>query len=360
MSHRNSHKPSRHKRNRVNAGTAPGTVTYLGNRKGTPSQITLISYSETLFEKNILTDLNRIIQNSSSETMQWINVVGISDEKLMTELGEISGLNNLVVEDIVNTDQRPKIDEYPDYIFGVFKMVYLNGEDKIVKEHIALVLQNNQVFVYQEIEADVFEHVRKRLENKSGRIRNRGADYLFFALIDSIVDNYFTVLDHSEQKLDLLESEIYDNPTPQTAYKIQQLRKEILTIRSWMSPVRDLISRLIQSDSNLISNDTRIFLRDALDHAQEVHETLQIQRELAFNLMEMYMSSMSNRMNEVMKVLTIMASIFIPLTFIAGVYGMNFRFMPELEWKYGYFLSLGLMLLVFVSLLLYFKKKKWF
>lgn len=360
MSHRLNHKPAKHKRHREKAGTAPGTVTYLGNRQGIPSHITCISYSDTKFEKRSLTELNSFMQEKSSDSMQWINVVGISDEKLMTELGEISGLNNLVVEDIVNTDQRPKIDEYADYIFGVFKMVYLNEEEKIVKEHIALVLQKNQVYMYQEIEADVFEHVRKRLENKSGRIRNRGADYLFFALIDAIVDNYFTVLDHTEQKLDLLESEIYDNPSPQTAYRIQQLRKEILTIRSWMSPVRDLISRLIQSDSNLFANDTKIFLRDALDHAQEVHETLQIQRELAFNLMEMYMSSMSNRMNEVMKVLTIMASIFIPLTFIAGVYGMNFKFMPELEWKYGYFLSLGLMLMVFMGLLLYFKKKRWF
>jgi magnesium transporter len=286
--------------------------------------------------------------------------VGLSDEALMANIGVVTGLSNLVVEDIVNTDQRPKIDEFENYIFGVFKMLYLDDNQHIVKEHIALILNKNQVYVYQEIQADVFERVRKRIAEKSGRIRSRSADYLFFALLDAIIDSYFTVLDHTEQNLDYLEEEIYNNPTHQTAFKIQQIRKEILNLRSWMGPVREILGRLIQSDSALISNDTKVYLRDALDHAQEVHETLQIQRELAFSLMEMYMSSMSNRMNEVMKVLTIMASIFIPLTFIAGVYGMNFKNMPELEWEYGYFLALGVMVLVFISLLLYFRKKKWF
>lgn len=360
MSHRHKHKVIKLKRHREKAGTAPGTITYLGNRKGSPSNIACITYSDTHYNKTVIDNPEDLNPEGLMEFRQWINIVGLSDEAFMARLGASTGLSNLVVEDIVNTDQRPKVDEFEHYIFGVFKMLYLDDQQQLVKEHIALILKKNQVYVYQEIQADVFERVRKRIADKSGRIRSRGSDYLFFALVDAIIDSYFTVLDHTEQNLDLLEEEIYSNPTHQTAYKIQQIRKEILNLRSWMGPVRDILSRLLQSDSHLISNDTKIFLRDALDHAQEVHETLQIQRELAFSLMEMYMSSMSNRMNEVMKVLTIMASIFIPLTFIAGVYGMNFKNMPELEWKYGYYISLGVMALVFISLILYFKKKRWF
>ena len=296
-------------------------------------------------------------KSSPQGTTQWINVVGLSDEQQMSRLGSFIGLSNLVVEDIVNTEQRPKMDEY---IFGVFKMLYMNADQEIVREHVALVLTENRVYVFQEIEADVFDRVRHRLESKSGRIRSRGADYLFFALLDAIVDHYFVVLDHTEERLEQLENEIYSEPTHHLAYNIQQLRKEIINLRSWMAPVRELVGRLINTESSLISKDTQIFLRDAQDHANEINETLHIQREMAFSLMEMYMSSVSNRMNEVMKVLTIMASIFIPLTFIAGIYGMNFDYMPELQWKYGYFLGLGLMMAIFLSLVFYFKKKRWF
>lgn len=360
MLHNYKHKTQKSKRHREKAGSAPGTITYLGNRKGAPSNIDCITYSDSHYEKTSIQKPEDLNPLGLSEFRQWINIIGLSDETFMTRIGAITGLSNLVVEDIVNTDQRPKIDEFENYIFGVFKMLYLDENQQIVKEHIALILNKNQVYVYQEIQADVFERVRKRIAEKSGRIRTRSADYLFFALLDAIIDSYFTVLDHTEQNLDQLEEEIYNNPTHKTAFKIQQLRKEILNLRTWMGPVRDILGRLIQTDSPLISSDTKVYLRDALDHAQEVHETLQIQRELAFSLMEMYMSSMSNRMNEVMKVLTIMASIFIPLTFITGVYGMNFRNMPELEWEYGYFIALGIMLLAFISLILFFKKKGWF
>ncbi|HSR60055.1 MAG TPA: magnesium/cobalt transporter CorA [Robiginitalea sp.] len=341
-------------------GTAPGTVTYMGNREGTPSSIECITYDENTFERVTISTPEDLEKPASSGLTQWINVVGVSDEQLMSRLGAVSQLNNLVVEDIVNTEQRPKIDEYDHYIFGVFKMLYLNADLQIVKEHVALVLTADRVYVYQEIEADVFDRVRQRIVEKSGRIRSRGADYLFFALLDALVDHYFTILEQTEERLDHIDEEIYAQPTHHTAYRIQQLRKEIINLRAWMGPVKELIGRLIQSESNLISKDTRIFLRDVLDHSLEINETLHIQREMAFSLMEMYMSSMSNRMNEVMKVLTIMASIFIPLTFIAGIYGMNFSYMPELQWKYGYFLVLALMLSIFVILIFYFKRKRWF
>lgn len=358
--HRQKTRSHKARKRHLKLGSAPGTVTYMGNREGSPSSIECISFNEDGFEKYAVATPEELENPVPEGHTQWINIVGVSDEAFMSRLGNASQLNTLVVEDIVNTDKRPKIDEYEHYIFGIFKMLYLNADQQIVKEHVALVLTANRVYVYQEIEADVFDGVRKRIVEKSGRIRTRGADYLFFALLDALVDHYFQVLDHTEERLDLLEDEIYAEPNHHTAYKIQQLRKEIINLRAWMGPVKELVGRLIQSESNLLSKDTQVYLRDALDHAIEVNETLHIQREMAFSLMEMYMSSVSNRMNEVMKVLTIMASIFIPLTFIVGIYGMNFEYMPELGWKYGYFLVLGLMVLIFVAMVIYFRRKNWF
>ncbi len=357
---RQKNKPPKVGKRHRKLGTAPGTVTYLGNREGSPSKIECITYDENDFEKRVIATPEELLKQPGAGQTQWINVVGVSDEQLMSRLGVVSDLNTLVVEDIVNTEQRPKVDEYDKYIFGVFKMLYLNAEQQIVKEHVALVLTPNRVYVYQEIEADVFDRVRQRILEKSGRIRSRGADYLFFALLDALVDHYFMILEQTEERLDQLDNEIYTEPTQHTAYKIQQLRKEIINLRAWMGPVKELLGRLIQSESTLITKDTQVFLRDVLDHAVEINETLHIQREMAFSLMEMYMSSVSNRMNEVMKVLTIMASIFIPLTFIAGIYGMNFSNMPELQWKYGYFLVLALMIAIFMIMVVYFKRKGWF
>jgi magnesium transporter len=343
----------------IKLGKAPGTVTYIGQRKAEKSRVDLIAYDDSeLIRREVEVSENMDIGDSPRET-QWFTVIGLSDEVSMKQLASLSGLNPLVMEDIVNTESRPKVEEYEDHIFVVLKMLYLNGSDQIVKEHMALVLKQGRVFLYQEIEDDVFDGVRGRLEQHSGRIRSRGSDYLFFALIDAVIDHYFMVLEALETKLDRLERVIYTDPKPETVYEIQQLRNDILKIRKWMAPARELITRLIETESQLISRDTRVFLRDILDHTIEINETLHIQREMAFGLMELYMSHVSNKMNQVMKVLTIMATIFIPLTFIAGVYGMNFKNMPELEWHYGYYGILGVMFLVFILLVVYFKRKDW-
>ena len=340
-------------------GKAPGTVTYLGDREGVATEVNSLVYDQDDYVQTIVQDMHSLSSPPGDNKTQWINVTGLSDEVTMRELGRASGLNALVVEDIVNTELRPKVDEYDDHIFLVLKMLNPNQDGKILKEHVAIILRPGQVFLYQEIETDVFEGVQSRIENHSGRIRTRGADYLFFALIDAIVDHYFLVLDTLSAQLDKLELEIYRDPHPDTLYKIQQLRKDVIKIRGWMAPARELIARLVETESALISKDTRLFLRDIHDHTIEINETLHIHREMAFGLMEIYMSNVSNKMNEVMKVLTIMASIFIPLTFLAGIYGMNFKHMPELNWEYGYYGVLGLMGLIFVLMVLYFKKKRW-
>ncbi len=340
-------------------GKAPGTVSYLGNKEKTPSIIYATEYDVEGSELTELTDIDEIVKLKNSGKTDWINIVGITDEPFIEELGKAFGLNPLVMEDSINTEQRPKIDEYEDYIFGVFRMLYLNSEDQIVGEHIAMVLLDNCVLVFQEVREDVFDGVRNRIQSKLGRIRARGADYLFFALLDAIIDNYFLVLEQINHRIEVLEDEVYSNPKPEVAQEIQQLKKEVLKVRRWIFPVKELISRLIDSENPLIKQDTKLFLRDALDHSLEINESLQIYREMSMSLMEMYMSNMSNKMNEVMKVLTIMASIFIPLTFIAGIYGMNFDHIPELHWEYGYFYVWGLMIALFLGMLIYFKKKDW-
>lgn len=340
-------------------GKAPGTVTYMGKREGVASKVTIINYNKSDYEVHKADSVEATIKHQKSDMLQWVDVVGISDEMFVENLGTYYGLGALVLEDAVNTQQRPKIDEYENYIFGVFQMLYINDDNELIAEHVALALVEKGVLVFQELDDDVFAGVRDRIKNKAGRIRNKGSDYLFFALLDAIVDNYFVVLEHLNARIEVLEVEVYENPRQEVAHKIQELKKDVLKVRRWIFPVKELLSRLIDSESELINKDTKMFLRDALDHSTEINESLQIYREMSMSLMEMYMSNMSNKMNEVMKVLTIMASIFIPLTFIAGIYGMNFDNMPELHWEYGYLMVWGLMILIFLLMLIYFKRKHW-
>ncbi|MGB5434257.1 MAG: magnesium/cobalt transporter CorA [Maribacter sp.] len=351
--------PKRQFKRHKKVGKAPGTITYMGHREAVETKVTIIEYNDDFHKTHFPGDIGQIVAHKDTPTTSWVNIVGLSDESFIEKVGTHFGLNPLVLEDIVNTQQRPKIDEYEDYIFAVFKMLYVNENNELVGEHVALVLMRNCVLVFQELDDDVFKSVRDRINAKSGRIRTRDSDYLFFALLDSIIDNYFVVLENVSHKIETLEEEVYENPNREVAHNIQQLKKEVLKIRQWIYPVKELVGRLIDSENTLISKDTKLFLRDALDHSYEINESLQIYREMAMSLMEMYMSNMSNKMNEVMKVLTIMASIFIPLTFIAGIYGMNFDHMPELHWENGYYMVWGVMIALFIGMLFYFKRKHW-
>ncbi len=340
-------------------GKAPGTITYMGRRENLESVVNILEYNESELNVYAPGNVEEIVAHKDPPLISWIDIVGLSDEAFIEKVGKRFGLNSLVMEDIVNTHQRPKIDEYEPHIFGVFKMLYINESGELIGEHVALVLLKNCVLVFQELEDDVFTGVRDRVNKKSGRIRSRGADYLFFALLDAIVDNYFAVLEYLNDKIEVLEEAVYADPNPEVAQKIQELKKEVLRVRRWIFPVKELVSRLIDTDHPLIAKETKIFLRDVLDHAIEVNESIQIYREMSMSLMEMYMSNMSNKMNEVMKVLTIMASIFIPLTFIAGIYGMNFDHMPELHYEYGYYVVWGVMIALFIGMMVYFRRKHW-
>ncbi len=340
-------------------GKPPGTVTYMGMRDKEASKVSIISYNETEVRSYRPKNIQEILDEKNSNHVSWIDISGLTDEAFVENLGAQLHLNTLILEDTVNVNIRPKVDEYEDYIFAVLKMLYLDAADEVVIEQVALVLVKDAVLVFQEVEMDVFNAVRERIETKSGRVRRMGADYLFFSLMDAIVDNYFVILEHISAKVDHLEDEVYDHPNPEVARKIQDLKKEVMKVRRVISPVKEMVGRLIDTQNPLITKDTKLFLRDILDHTIEINESLQIYREMIMSLMEMYMSNMSNKMNEVMKVLTIMASIFIPLTFIAGIYGMNFDNMPELHSKNGYFVVWGVMIAIFIGMMFYFKRRRW-
>ena len=339
---------------------SPGTVAYIGKKTTTVTELDIIDYSKEHFERFKTNNVHDAFKYEDSAHITWINVNGLSNTEDIVALGNYLELHPLIQEDIVSTNQRPKIDEYETYLFLVFKMLHYDEEGQLVTEHVSIVVGSDYVVTFQEAEGDVFDDLRDRLEHGKGRVRGLGSDYLMFAILDAVVDNYFTVMEFLSNKVEILEDKLFDDKEdPNITEEIQELKKEILKIRRAVLPLREVINRLEKIESTLIQERTQKYIRDLYDHIIQVNETLETYREMIWGLMDMYMTTISNKMNEVMKVLTIMASIFIPLTFLAGIYGMNFENMPELHLKYGYYYFWGLMLLVFMGMLWYFKRKKW-
>lgn len=337
----------------------PGEVTYVG-QKDSPSSLEVITYTKENYQKFESKNLEDAHQFKESDQVSWININGLNNTQQIEQLGKHYKLHPLIIEDIVNTEQRPKIEEHTDYLFLVLKMLYHDEQGEFTKEHISIVLGKNQVLTFQEAKDDVFAGLRDRIATSKGRIRNLGADYLMYSLLDAIIDNYFVIIEEIGEKIQLLEDElILKNPRKSIAEEIQGLKRKILKIRKAVLPLREVIAQLEKSKHPFIAAKTENYLRDLHDHIIQICESVEIYREMTWGLMDMYMSTISNKMNEVMKVLTIMASIFIPLTFIVGVYGMNFEYMPELDEHYAYFVIWGVMILVFLLMLWYFKRKKW-
>ena len=339
---------------------APGTATYVGHKDSVETKLEVIDYNKKSFERFISKTPEDAFKFEAADKVTWFNIDGLSNTKDIEKLGKYYDLHQLIIEDIVNTNQRPKIDEYQDYIYVVAKMLYHGKNGHIENEHISFVLGKDYVLSFQEAGGDVFNNVRDRLSESHGRIRSNGADYLLFALLDAIVDNYFIVIEDIADKIENLEERLFESqPNDDITFEIQELKRAILRIRRAVFPLREVVSRLEKMDGDLINDRTRNYLRDLYDHILQVSDNIDIYREMTWGLMDMYMTTISNKMNEVMKVLTIIATIFIPLTFIAGIYGMNFEFMPELQWKYSYYVLWGIMLTIFVLMLFYFKRKKW-
>jgi len=338
----------------------PGTVTYTGNKASLVTKVEIIDYSKEHYSRTDSENIEDAFGFETSEQITWININGLSNTKEIERLGEYYSLHPLIQEDIVTTNQRPKMDEYEDYLFIVFKMLHYTDDGDFINEHVSMVVGKDYVTTFQESDGDVFDGLRDRLENSKGRVRNAGADYLMFAILDAVVDNYFSVIETLSEKIEVIEDQLFeDKIEDDITQDIQILKKEILRIRRAVVPLREVINRLEKTDTDLIDPKTRHYIQDLYDHIIQVSESVDIYREMIWGLMDMYMTTISNKMNEVMKVLTIMASIFIPLTFMAGIYGMNFDYIPELKLKYGYFYLWGAMITVFLGLLYYFKRKKW-
>jgi magnesium transporter len=295
-----------------------------------------------------------------SSNVTWINITGLADVGIIEKIGTHFNLHPLILEDILNTGQRPKTEDYGDYVFVVLKMLYFGEETtKITAEQVSIVLGENYVLSFQETRADIFDPLRERLRNPNSRIRKMDAGYLAYGLMDAIVDNYFLMLENVGEYIDDLERDLIENPDRETLEDINYIKGEMIFLRKYVWPLREVISNLERIDSPFIRDQTSVFLRDLYDHTVQIIDTVETYKEMLSGMLELYLSNVSNRMNEVMKILTIIATIFIPLTFIAGIYGMNFEYMPELHWKRGYPAVLLLMVLIFLSMIYYFKRKKW-
>jgi len=341
-------------------GLSPGTLVHIGKKKIEKVRIRLIDYDEAQLQEKEAKTIEECFPFKDLPTVTWINIDGLHDIKVMEKIGKHFDLHPLVLEDILNTEQRPKIEDFDDYIFVVLKMLHFDeSEQEVRAEQISIILGSNFVISFQERVGDIFNPLRERIRNAKGRVRKMGPDYLAYALIDAIVDNYFIVLEKLGEKIEGMEDELVTNPTPETLQTLHNLKREMIFLRKSVWPLREVVSRLERGESSLIKDATGIYLRDVYDHTIQVIDTIETFRDMLSGMLDIYLSSVSNRMNEVMKVLTIFATIFIPLTFIAGLYGMNFRFMPELEWHWGYPAVVVLMVAVGISLLFYFRKKRW-
>ncbi|WP_298556387.1 magnesium/cobalt transporter CorA [uncultured Algibacter sp.] len=341
-------------------GKIPGSIIYTGDRSKEKLFIDTFDYGKDFCTEKELQSVQESFEYKDTDSVTWINLNGLNHVDQIEALGKHYALHPLVLEDVVNIAQRPKIDEYDDYIFVSLKMLYYDDEQQIVSEQVSFVLGKNYVLSFQEAEGDVFDQVRNRLRQSKGRVRNMKSDYLLYVLIDAIVDHYFSVIEILGDKIEDFETAIFSGAVDDDiSQKIQNLKREILRVRRAIFPLREVINRIEKNESPLIQKKTITYYKDIYDHLIQVSENIDIYREMIWSLMDMYMTTISNKMNEVMKVLTIMASIFIPLTFIAGIYGMNFEYIPELQYKYSYFILWGVMIIMFLGMLYYFRKKKW-
>lgn len=343
------------------AWMSPGTLIHIGEQKAEAIEITVIDYNEAEVQEKKLKTVEECFVFKDKSSVTWINLEGIHDIQLIEKLGTCFEIHPLTLEDILNTDQRPKFDDMENYVYMVLKMLHYNNKGTdIVSEQISLILGSNFMMSFQEgLKGDVFEPLRQRIRSGKGKIRKMGADYLTYAIVDGIVDNYFAVLEKLGEQIELLEEEVVTDPNPETLKKIHYFKREMLYIRRCIWPLREVIASMAKRESELIKDATELYLRDVYDHVVQIIDSVETFREMLSSMLDIYLSSLSNRLNQVMKVLTIIATIFIPLTFLAGVYGMNFKYMPELEWPWGYPLILGFMISIGCVMLILFKRKKW-
>jgi len=330
------------------------------------TRVTVIDYDETSVREFVASSVDECFPFKDKTSVTWINVDGLRDEQIINAIGKCFQFHPLLIEDIVDVEQRPKIEDFGNYVFVVLKMLTYDEKERSVKiEHVAIIVGHNFVLSFQEDVGDVFDHIRQVIRDGKGKTRKNGADYLLYKLIDAIIDNYFVILERLGEEIEDLEGEVVVNPTPKTLQEIHRLKREMIFLRKSVWPLREVVASLEKGESPVIKRSTGIYFRDVYDHTIQVMDTVETYRDMTSGMLDIYLSSISNKLNEVMKVLTIISTIFIPLTFIAGLYGMNFNTqaspynMPELHWYWGYPAIILVMTAVVVLMLIYFKKRRW-
>jgi len=340
--------------------SVPGTVTYVGKKRETRSRLHLIDYTEKDISEASISTVAESLPFLDKPSITWLDITGVHDEEVIHDIGRHYNVHPLTLEDIANTTQRSKVEEYEDYLFVVMKMAYY-AEDpgEVMIEQVSLVIGKNYVISFQEIEGDVLDELRDRIRSGRGRIRRLGSDYLMYAIMDSIVDHYFTIMEKISDEIEGLEEMLLLSADQDLLNRIYGLRQELIFLRKSIWPAREVMSLLMRTENDFVTDSVTMFLRDMYDHTVQAIETVETFREMVSAMLDLYLSTVSNRMNEVMKVLTIFAALFIPLTFLAGVYGMNFKFMPEINMRLAYPLWWAAAAVITVLMLIYFKRKKW-
>ncbi len=339
----------------------PGTVEYTGERKAEKVKITVYDFEDSHLEEKELRSIEECFPYRDTPRVSWINIDGLHDTESLERLGAHFGLHPLVLEDIVNTHQRPKVEDHQDYLYIVLKMLEYPGRGtEVTADQISIVLGRNFVLSFQERAGDVWDPVRERIRKGAGRIRKSGSDYLAYRLMDAIVDNYFGVLEKIGDEIETLADEVSEGPSPETLRRVHVLKREMIFLRRLIWPTREVAGFLERAESNLITKPTVVYLRDVYDHTVQLIEAMESYRDLVSGMQDLYLSTVSNRLNAVMKILTVFATIFAPLTFLAGIYGMNFKYMPELGWKLGYPLFWVITVSLTVTMIALFRKRGWF
>lgn len=352
-------KKSRKKRSKK-SGLPPGTLVHIGDEQSFQTKVRIIEYNEQQYEERLAKSITDCRHAEKPGMITWINVEGIHELNVIEAIGKHFDLHSLLLEDVVNTEQRPKLENYGKHLFVVLRIIDWDESTKEIKsEQFSMVLGKDFLISFHEKETTLFDPIGERLKTGKTRMRKLGADYLAYSLMDAVVDHYFVVLEQIGELIENIEDEVVSEPTKETLEEINQLKRNMLLVRKSVWPLREVINNFQHEEEPLITRNTAVFVRDVYDHTVQVIETIESYRETIAGMLDIYLSNLSNRMNEIMKLLTIMATIFIPLTFIAGVYGMNFKYMPELEWHWGYFFIWGVMLAVVLAMLAYFKHRKW-
>ncbi|RIL09675.1 MAG: magnesium and cobalt transport protein CorA [Proteobacteria bacterium] len=347
-------------RRSAKTGLPPGTLVHVGEGDTKEAHISVTTYDQSHYQRLTSSSVEQAIELHASGRNLWINLDAVHDVETVRKLGEHFKIHPLILEDIVNPNQRPKRENYADFIFIVARALKVKGgATPIDDEQVSIVMGKNFVISFQEKPGDVFAPIYQRFENSAGRLRTCGVDYLTYALLDTIVDEYFVVLESMGERLEELEQELIKSPSPKTLKTLYSLKRMALFFRRCTWPLREVLSSIERGDSPLFGPSTHIYFRDVYDHIVQVIDTIETFREMLSGMLDIYLSSVSNRLNEVMRVLTVITTIFMPLSFIAGVYGMNFDHMPELRWQNGYFLVLGLMAIISLLMILFFRSKKW-